>query len=379
MRVAIVHEWLVTYAGSEKVVEQLLNIYPDADLFCVIDFLEEKDRHMLKGKKPITTFIQQLPFAKKMYKTYLPFMPLAVEQFDLSGYDVIISSSHAVAKGIITGPDQIHISYVHTPIRYAWDLQHQYLSELGKLKQLVSKLLLHQIRMWDVRTANGVDVFLANSSYIARRIHKIYRRQAQVVYPPVEVKAFGNHSNQDRKEYYFTASRLVPYKRIDLVVEAFAKMPDKELIVIGDGPEMKTLKQLATPNVKLLGYQPNAVLLKHMQQAKAFIFAGEEDFGISMVEAQAAGTPVIAYGKGGAQDIVKGLGENNPTGLFFEKQDADSVIDAVRQFELLSWMITDANCRQNAQQFSVEAFLYHISSIVSGSFNERFKPMKVQA
>ena len=199
------------------------------------------------------------------------------------------------------------------------------------------------------------------------------------MYPPVEVKAFGNHSNQDRKEYYFTASRLVPYKRIDLVVEAFAKMPDKELIVIGDGPEMKTLKQLATPNVKLLGYQPNAVLLKHMQQAKAFIFAGEEDFGISMVEAQAAGTPVIAYGKGGAQDIVKGLGENNPTGLFFEKQDADSVIDAVRQFELLSWMITDANCRQNAQQFSVEAFLYHISSIVSGSFNERFKPMKVQA
>lgn len=314
-----------------------------------------------------------------MYKTYLPFMPLAVEQFDLSGYDVIISSSHAVAKGIITGPDQIHISYVHTPIRYAWDLQHQYLSELGKLKQLVSKLLLHQIRMWDVRTANGVDVFLANSSYIARRIHKIYRRQAQVVYPPVEVKAFGNHSNHDRKEYYFTASRLVPYKRIDLVVEAFAKMPDKELIVIGDGPEMKTLKQLATPNVKLLGYQPNAVLLKHMQQAKAFIFAGEEDFGISMVEAQAAGTPVIAYGKGGAQDIVKGLGENNPTGLFFEKQDAESVIDAVRQFELLSWMITDANCRQNAQQFSVEAFLYHISSIVSGSFNERFNPMKVQA
>jgi len=244
-------------------------------------------------------------------------MPLAIEQLDVSKHDIILSSSHAVAKGVLTGPDQLHISYVHSPIRYAWDLQHQYLREAGLnkgLKAQAARWLLHKIRMWDYRTANGVDHFVANSQFIARRIKKVYGRTADVIYPPVDVDRFTLNENKDN--YYFTASRMVPYKRIDLIVEAFSQMPDRKLVVIGDGSEMSKIKSKATKNVEILGYQPNHVMQEHMQKAKAFVFAAEEDFGITPVEAQACGTPVIAFGKGGSLETVRPFGVDNPTGLF---------------------------------------------------------------
>ncbi len=226
-------------------------------------------------------------------------MPLAIEQMNLSRYDMVISSSHCVAKGVVTGPDQLHISYVHTPMRYAWDAQHEYLAGTGLdrgLKGLYARWMLHKLRQWDVRTSHGVDSFVANSQFIARRIWKTYRRHARVIYPPVDTGAFS--LSDRREEFYLTASRLVPYKKIEVLVEAFASMPGKRLVVIGDGPGWKGLRAKATPNVTLLGYQSTDALRDFIQRARAFLFASREDFGIVLVEAQAAGTPVIAFGQG---------------------------------------------------------------------------------
>ena len=298
MKIAVVHDWLVVYGGAEKVLEQILNIYPEADLFALVDFLDEDKRDFIKDKKVKTSFIQRLPKAKTKYRNYLPLMPLAIEQLDLSKYDLIISSSYCVAKGIITSPNQVHISYVHSPIRYAWDLQHQYLKEAGLTKGLkgwLAKIILHYMRIWDTRTSNGVDYFIANSKFIAKRIWKCYRREADVIYPPVDVEAF-EYCDQ-KEDFYLTASRMVPYKKMDLIVEAFTHIPDKKLIVIGTGPDFDKIQKIAQghDNIKLMGYQPFSVLKEHMQKAKAFVFAAEEDFGITPVEAQACGTPVIAY------------------------------------------------------------------------------------
>lgn len=261
MKVAIVCDWLVTYAGAEKVLEQILNIFPEADIFALVDFLDEDNRSFIKNKKVVTSFIQKLPKAKIKYRNYLPLMPLAIEQLDVTTYDLVISSSHCVAKGVITGPNQIHISYVHSPIRYAWDLQHQYLKESGLIKGVkgkIAKAILHYMRMWDVRTANGVDFFIANSEFIAKRIKKCYRREAAVIYPPVDVEAF--KMREEKEDFYLTASRMVPYKKMDLIVEAFSRMPDKKLVVIGDGPDFGKIKSKATNNITLLGYQPFGVL-----------------------------------------------------------------------------------------------------------------------
>ncbi|CAB3768507.1 glycosyltransferase family 4 protein [Paraburkholderia solisilvae] len=354
-RVAIVHDWLVTYAGAERVLEQIIACFPDADLFSLVDFLE--DRTFIRGKPVTTSFIQKLPKAKTHYRSYLPLMPLAIEQFDLSGYDVVISSSHAVAKGVLTGPDQVHVSYVHSPIRYAWDLQHQYLNE-SKLtrgpKSALARMVLHYIRNWDVRTSNSVDSFVSNSAFIARRIKKVYQRDADVINPPVDVEAF---SVQEQKEdFYLTASRMVPYKKIDLIVEAFAKMPQRQLVVIGDGPDMQKIRAKAAPNVEIMGYQPFSVLRDRMRRAKAFVFAAEEDFGISVVEAQACGTPVIAYGKGGALETVRDLSDPRPTGLFFDEQAAGSIIAAVENFAAQPDRFAPADCRANAERFSAALF-----------------------
>ncbi|GGK34162.1 hypothetical protein GCM10010965_28860 [Caldalkalibacillus thermarum] len=366
MKVAIVHDWLVTYAGAEKVLEQILKIYPDADLFSTVDFLEEGQRDFILDRKVQTSFIQRLPFAKTKYRHYLPLMPLAVEQLDLSDYNIVISSSHAVAKGVITGPDQLHISYVHSPIRYAWDLQHQYLREAGLdrgIKGLLAKYILHKIRQWDYRTANGVDFFLANSQFIARRIWKVYRRGATVIYPPVDVSAFSFH--EKKEDFYLTASRMVPYKKMDLIVEAFGEMPDKKLVVIGDGPDYEKIKSKAKDNVQLLGYQPFEVLLHYMQRARAFVFAAEEDFGITPVEAQACGTPVIAYGKGGVLETLRGLDAEKPTGVFFNKQTIASIIDAINTFEANEDQIKYQHCRENSLRFSPDRFRQEFSDFVN--------------
>ena len=371
MKVAIVHDWLVTYAGAERVLEQMLLCFPEADLFAIVDALAPDERKFILDKPVQTSFIQKLPFARKKYREYLPLMPLAIEQFDLSAYDLVISSSHAVAKGVLTGPDQLHLCMCYSPIRYAWDMQHQYLRESGLdrgLKGWLAKAMLHRIRIWDARTANGVDQFVAISDFIALRIAKVYRRDSTVIYPPVDTDAFTLHT--DKQDFYFTASRMVPYKKIDLIVEAFSAMPDKRLVVIGDGPDFAKIKAKAGSNVQLLGQQPFSVLREHMQRARAFVFAAEEDFGIAPVEAQSCGTPVIAFGKGGALETIRGLDTDKPTGIFFNVQSTTALIEAITLFERERGRIFPAACRDNAQRFSVAAFRQQFSAFVQQALGQ---------
>ncbi len=366
-KIAIVCDWLVTYAGAERVIGELLRCFPQADLFAVVDFLEPNDRHFLQGKPVTTTFIQHLPFAKRRYRAYLPLMPLAIEQLDVSQYDLVISSSHAVAKGVITGPDQLHVSYVHSPMRYAWDLQHQYLRESGLDKGItgyLAKYLLHKMRAWDLRTINGVDHFIANSDFIARRILKTYRRDATVIHPAADLSLFS--AGTKKEEFYLAVSRLVPYKKMDLIAESFAHMPDKKLIIIGDGPDMQKVKSKATAkNIDILGYQTATAIVDYMQRAKALIFAAEEDFGIVPVEAQACGTPVIAYGKGGSLETVRHL----ETGLFFPEQSVKAIVDAVTEFEAKQDLFTVENCVNNAKNFSPERFRENIKNFIEEKCN----------
>ncbi len=357
MKIAIVCDWLVTYAGAERFLGELIQCYPEADLYAVIDFLPAKDRAFLLNKPVKTTYIQKFPFAKKLYKAYLPWMPLAIEQLDLSAYDLVISSSHAVAKGVITGPNQTHISYVHSPMRYAWDLQHQYLKDTGMdkgIKGFFAKRILHKMRMWDQRTAAGVDHFLANSKFIADRIWKTYRREAKVIYGAIDLSQF--KPGNVKEDFYLTASRLVPYKKIDLIVESFTKMPDKKLVVIGNGPEMQKIKTKAkgAANIEILGYQTTPVLIDFMQRAKAFVFAAEEDFGLIPLESQACGTPVIAFGKGGALETVRGSDHEKPTGVFFKEQTPTAICNAVKEFE--NHIFSVEHCVENASWFSPERF-----------------------
>jgi len=365
MNVAIVHDWLTTYAGAERVLEQMLLLYPQAEVFTLVDFLPLKDRGFLEGHPVHTSFIQNLPRASSGYRNYLPLMPLAIEQFDLSHFDLVFSSSHAVAKGVLTGPRQLHICYCHSPIRYAWDLQHQYLNELGLtrgLKSAAVRALLHYIRLWDSRTGNGVDLFISNSNFVTQRIRKVYRREAVVVYPPVDFQGFALETNKE--DFYFTASRMVPYKKIDLIVEAFSEMPQRRLKVIGDGPEMSKIQGKAGPNVELLGYQPFEVLRDHMQRARAFVFAAEEDFGIAPVEAQACGTPVIAYKKGGALETVK----DGQTGLFFEQQTIASIRQTVQSFEAAPFF-DPQTCRDWAEHFEPGRMRSRLEMILSTSYD----------
>ncbi|AEK56860.1 glycosyltransferase family 4 protein [Acidithiobacillus caldus] len=372
MRIAIVHDWLVVYAGAERVLEQMLVCYPDADLFSLVNFLPSDQRDFICNKPVTTSFIQRLPRARKKYRGYLPLMPLAIEQLDLSTYDLVLSSSHAVAKGVLTGPDQLHLCMCYSPIRYAWDLQHQYLREAGLergVKGWVAKLILHYVRLWDVRTANGVDGFIAISRYIARRIRKVYRRDSTVIYPPVDVADFP--LCRDKEDFYVTASRMVPYKKVDLIVEAFSAMPDKRLVVIGDGPDFAKVQAKAGPNVQLLGFAGAEVLRDHLQRARAFVFAAEEDFGIAPLEAQACGTPVIAFGRGGALETIipqpdaeRAGSSPAPTGVFFREQSIAAIIAAVERFEAAGAAITPEACRENALRFAPERFRAEFTAFV---------------
>ena len=352
MKIAIVHDWLVTYSGSERVIEQMLQVIPDADLFCLFDIMPEEERSFLRGKKATTSFLQKLPFKASLYRKFLPLMPLAVEQFDLSTYDVIISNCHATSKGVITGPEQYHISYIHTPIRYAWDMQNEYLqaSQPRRMTNLAIRLMLHYIRLWDMSASSRPDVILANSTFIARRIRKIYRRESEVLYPPVDVELFSYQDN--KSDYYLTASRLVPYKRIELIVQAFRGMPDKKLVVIGDGPDGEKIRKLTAANIQWLGHQNTEALRKYMQNARAFIFAAREDFGITPLEAQACGTPVIAFRAGGIAETIQGLDYPRPTGIFFLEQTSRAIQEAVELFESVSEKIRPEACRKNAERFS---------------------------
>jgi glycosyltransferase involved in cell wall biosynthesis len=294
-------------------------------------------------------------------------MPIAIQQLDLSRYDLIISSHHAVAKGVITGPDQVHISYVHSPMRYIWDLQHQYLNHAGidnGLKGIYARWLFGRLRIWDVATAHQVDHFLANSSYIARRIKRTYRREATVIHPPVDIERF--FPSGPKEDFFLLACRFVPYKRAEVVVESFARRRDRRLIVVGDGPDADRVRAAArgAPNIEFMGVVGQLALIDLMQRARAFVFAAEEDFGITLVEAQACGTPVIAYGRGGATDIVVTEEAEWPTGLVFEHQDPDAVTDAVDRFERLEPQITVAACRTNALRFSEARFRMEMGGFV---------------
>lgn len=367
MKVAIVHEWLTVIAGSESCFKEFVEIYPDADIFVLVSDEKSVKKLNINPKRINNSFIQKFPKAKTKWKTYLPFFPFAVEQFDLSEYDLIISSSHAVAKGVITNANQIHICYIYSPIRYAWDLYHQYLREANLtkgIKGFFAKIVLHYIRRWDLGTANRVDEFIPISKYIEKRVWRTYRRESyKVIYPPVEVNEFTLKKEKD--DFYLAASRLVPYKKIDLIVEAFSKMPDKKLIVIGNGPEFKKVKEKACSNVEILGYQKFDILKDHMQRAKAFIFAAEEDFGIIPIEAQACGTPVIAYGKGGSLETVKGKFVNqvindNDTGVYFDKQNVDSLTNAISYFEENYSRFNPIKIRDFALTFDKEIFKENI-------------------
>ena len=372
MQTAVVHEWLVTYAGSERVAEQMLQLYPDADLFSLVEFLPDDLKFFIQHKPVTTSFLQHLPFANPRFRAYLPLMPLAIEQFDLSEYDLILSSNHAVAKGVLTRADQMHICYVHTPVRYAWDLQQQYLkgAKLDRgFKAALTQLVLHYLRLWDATSASRVDYFVANSQYVARRIYKTYRREAEVIYPPVAVERFTPQT--DRDEFYFVLSRFVPYKQVGLIVRAFNQL-GLPLIVVGDGAERHTLRAIAEPNVQILSHQPEAKVIDLMQRCKAFVFAAAEDFGISLVEAQAAGAPVIAYGKGGAAEIVR-----PSTGILFPEQSVESLVGAVKQFE--SGLKTGQlefpveKLRQNAERFGPDRFRQELSALIERKYTE-FRP-----
>lgn len=375
MKIAIVHDWLVTYAGAERALEQILHCFPEADLFAVIDFFSDEQRNkFLLSKNAKTTYIQKLPFAKTKYRFYLPFMPLAIEQLDLRNYDIIISSSHAVAKGVITGPNQLHISYVYSPMRYAWDLQLQYLfeSNLTKgIKSLIVRKLLHKIRIWDFISAARVDEFVGISNFISRRIWKAYRREAVTIYPPVDTDFF--MPGAKKENFYFTVSRLVPYKKIDLIVETFAKLPEKKLIIIGDGPQMRRIKKLANncKNILILGEQTSEIVREHMQKAKAFIFASEEDFGIAPLEAQSCGTPVIAYAKGGCLETIYGLDAEKPTGVFFHEQTIAALTEAINKFESTD-IVKPINCRSNALRFSISNFRNNFTDFIAKKTQQYF-------
>ncbi|MEH2162836.1 MAG: glycosyltransferase [Nostoc sp.] len=359
LKYALVHEWLTPKAtgGSELVVREILN-HIDADLYALIDF-ESSNRESYLYKRQIgKTFLQNFPSARNGIQKYLPLWPLAIEQLDLRDYDIILSSSHAVAKGILTTPEQMHICYCHSPMRYAWDLTFDYLrySKLGSgLPGWVTRYLLHRLRQWDVLSANRVDYFIANSQHTARRIWRCYRREATVIYPPVNIAEFPFLS--EKEDFYLTVSRLVSYKQISLIVKAFNQLK-RPLVIIGTGDEMKKIREMANSNIQILGWQPDNVVKKYMSRAKAFVYAACEDFGIALVEAQACGTPVIAYGAGGALETVRDIRScvDTGTGIFFKTQTEAALVEAVEKFEMYEGSFSSEYMRSHAAQFSPQIF-----------------------
>lgn len=367
MKKALIHDWYYVNGGAEKVIHSFNTIWNDFEHYALVDFLNESDRdYILNGAKVNTSFIQKLPTAKSNHRKFLQLFPYAIEQFDLNDYDLVLSSSASIAKGVMTNQNQLHICYCHSPMRYAWDLYHQYLEEsnFGFLSGMYAKRVLHNIRMWDIINTNRVDIFIANSNYIKGRIKKIYNRDSKVIYPPVDVVNFKLVEQKD--DYYFTASRMVPYKKIELIVKAFNNMPNKKLIVAGDGPEYKKIKSIAKSNIELVGFLKTNELKGYISKAKAFVFAAEEDFGIIPVEAQACGTPVIAYNKGGSKETVI----DKETGLLFNHQTEKSIIDAVANFETLDF--NPSTIRQNAMRFSKERFEKEMRDFVTEEY-KRFR------
>ena len=368
MKVAIVQECLVTVGGSDKVVKTILDVFPDADIYTLVAKKDVCDELGIPWEKVHTSFIQKMPLGTKKHRAYLPLFPFAIEQFDLRGYDVIIYSSHCVAKGILTKADQLHICYCHSPIRYCWDMYNEYLEEshLDKgFKSWLVHLMLHPIRQFDAIAGNRVDYYISNSDYVGQRIRKTYRRKATTIHPNIDISNF--ELCKDKQEYYLASSRLVAYKKIDTIIEAFNKMPDKKLVVIGGGPNLETYRKLAKDNVIVMGYLPFDVLKEKMQHAKAFVFAADEDFGMIHIETQSCGTPVIAYGHGGSLETVNG----GKTELFFNDQTSEAIVEAVNKFEAMGLQpFAPVDCRQWAEGFSKERFKREIKEFVEEKYEE---------
>lgn len=357
MKTALVHDWLVGIGGGEKVLQSIHELFP-SPIYCLLQDEKQLQKTYFEKREIHTSFIQKLPFAKAKYRFYLPFFPMAIEQFDLSNFDCVISSSHAVAKGVLTHGEQLHICYCHTPMRYAWDLYHQYLQEarLSLGTKAAARLFLHYLRMWDAHSSSRVDAYVANSKFVAGRIRKIYGKQADVIYPPVDVKSFTLATQKE--DFYLTASRMVPYKKMDLIVAAFSQMPSRKLVVIGDGPDRAKVRAKSAKNIEILGYQSDSVLKEYLQRAKAFVFAAVEDFGILPVEAQACGTPVIAFGRGAVKEtIIEG-----ETGLFYSQQEIGSLMESVELFEKKSF--DPMRIRRHAEKFSTERFKKEFQAFV---------------
>jgi glycosyltransferase involved in cell wall biosynthesis len=349
--------------GGEKVLEALCELFPEADVYTHV-YSPEDISETIRKHRVHTTFIQKLPFAKRWYQKYLPLMPIALEQLDLSGYDLVISSESGPAKGVILDPETFHICYCHTPMRYIWDMYHEYRRKAGPLTRIFMPLISHWLRIWDVAGANRVDVFVANSNFVARRIQKTYRRDALVIPPPVDTLNF--HSAPSHEDFYLIVGQLVPYKRVDLAIEAFNRT-GKRLVIIGSGSEEQALKKQALANIEFLSSQPRQVLVDHYSRCRALVFPGKEDFGIVPVEALASGRPVIAYGAGGVLDTVT----DGETGILFQAQTGQSLIDAIDRFESLP--VDQFNCNKlqaYAARFSIEKFKTEMQQLVEQNLSQ---------
>ncbi|MEO8627623.1 MAG: glycosyltransferase [Betaproteobacteria bacterium] len=357
LRVAVVHDWLVRNDGSVKVLAEILRCFPQADLFTLVDFLDRQTRLLIGGRQTITSFLQGMPGIQRSLWYYVPLMPLAIEQLDVRAYDLVISSSSNVAKGILVGPDQVHVSYVHSPMRFVWDLQHYYLGRFGwnyGIKRWAASAAFHYLRQWDAATTNGVDRLLAPSAFVARRILKTYRRAASVVYPPVDVDRFSLQEKKD--EVYFTTAYFNPFKNVDLVVRVFARLPHLQLVVGGDGPDRDRIAASGGANITFLGQLSDADVCMWMRRAKAFVYAAPEDFGIVLAEAQSSGTPVIALGVGGAREIVADISAAHPTGILYPEATQAALLEAVQRFERDSSSFSPHACRTNAMRFNATTF-----------------------
>jgi len=374
-RVAVVHDWLDTWGGGENVLAEILRAYPQADLFALVDFLPDSTRQRLGGRHAHTSFLQRMPGARRRFRMLLPLFPRAIESFDLRAYDLILSSSHAVAKGVRTTASQLHICYCHTPMRYAWDLREDYLAPRGLSRGwrgAVAHRVLDRLRDWDRATSTRVNHFIANSAFVRDRIARAYKREATVIHPPVDTDYFVvSAAPKSLPAYYVTASRHVPYKRIDLIAAAFRDLPADHLIIAGAGPETERIRAAAGPNVEFVGEVPRERLRTLFQSAQAFVFAAEEDFGIVPVEAQACGTPVLALRRGGAIETVRDADNAAaPTGLFFDEQSAAAIAAAVRRFEALAPGILGAACRANAMGFSTGRFHSQYTTFIDLAWRE---------
>ena len=363
MKVAVVHDWFNDIGGAEKVVREILLCYPDADVFSLIDFYDKQKREKyLLGKKSNTSFIQYIPFAKKFYRFLFPLFPSAVEQLDLSNYDLIISSSSSVAKGIQKKETQLHICYCHSPVRYAWDLRQDYLSVMkNPVSSGMFNFFLNKLQNWDLQANSRVDFFIANSENVKSRIKNNYNREAVVIYPPVDISSFD--ITTQKQDYYFTVSRLVAYKKTEQIIKAFAKFPHLKLVVAGDGPNRRKIQNIATSNVEILGYVPTEVLKEKIKYAKAFIANANEDFGITVVEAQSCGTPIIVPYLGGYKETV-----NENVGHFFEKQSINDIEKAIELFETHKKVYHKAEFIKNTTRFDKSRFRDEFASFVERTY-----------